>query len=222
LKPDEAKRFKPQFDMSASVPEVKIKKVSRSAMKEKKVPFEYDSDSFYEVVMKRAQDGWSMTLQRRRRPKIFKKRSTDTIIEPFKGNTEIFLAFVDGEEAGHLQIEHQRWNNSLRVWDIGVEWKYRRMGVGSALMGKCKERAQKLGARRIILETQTSNANAIDFYLSQGFELVGMDLTNYTNEDVGRNEVRVEMAYHLRTGPTKSSNANGKQRSRHRESRAKR
>jgi ribosomal protein S18 acetylase RimI-like enzyme len=65
------------------------------------------------------------------------------------------------------------------------------------LMDMCITRSRELGARRIILETQTSNLKAIAFYRAMGFELVGLDASNYHNDDIARNEVRLEMALHL-------------------------
>jgi ribosomal protein S18 acetylase RimI-like enzyme len=183
------------------VPKVRVRKVGRSDLKGKKSLFAYVSDSYYKTKRLRKTNGWDISLRRKRFAAPFKKRIAESIVEGYKGDTEIYLADVEGEDAGWIQIEHQKWNNSVRVWDIGVEPRARRSGVGTALMDKCKERALKFGARRIVLETQTSNADAIDFYLSQGFDLVGFDLTGYTNEDTRRREVRLELAYHMRPRP---------------------
>lgn len=48
----------------------------------------------------------------------------------------------------------------------------------------------------IILETQTCNVNAIDFYRRNGFVLAGVLLADYSNNDPGRGEVRLEMGYY--------------------------
>ncbi len=49
--------------------------------------------------------------------------------------------------------------------------------------------------RAIILETQSCNTNAIEFYLHEGFELIGFDTCCYTNNDIGRREVRLDLGY---------------------------
>ena len=49
------------------------------------------------------------------------------------------------------------------------------------------------GARMLVLETQSCNMPAIGFYLSQGFAIGGLDLFHYSNEDLERHEVRIEM-----------------------------
>ena len=47
----------------------------------------------------------------------------------------------------------------------------------------------------IHLETQSCNTNAIGFYLHQGFELIGFDKCCYTNKDIERREVRINLGY---------------------------
>lgn len=73
----------------------------------------------------------------------------------------------------------------------------RRKGVGKRLMDKAKEVAVRQKRRAVILETQSCNTNAIGFYLHQGFELIGFDTCCYTNEDIARREVRVNLGFFL-------------------------
>ena len=48
-------------------------------------------------------------------------------------------------------------------------------------------------ARMIVLETQSCNVNAVDFYRHEGLSLIGFDRICYSNRDIVRNEVRLEM-----------------------------
>ena len=61
------------------------------------------------------------------------------------------------------------------------------------LMEFILEEANKSGARLVVLETQTCNENAIAFYKIMGFSFFGFDLYAYTNSDMERHEVRIEM-----------------------------
>ena len=70
-----------------------------------------------------------------------------------------------------------------------------RQGIGTALMNIAKEKAKLQNRRAIILETQSCNTNAIGFYLHQGFELIGLDTCCYTNDDIGRHEVRINLGF---------------------------
>lgn len=58
--------------------------------------------------------------------------------------------------------------------------------------------AVESGARMAILETQTCNVNAINFYRKHGFELIVFDLYSYSNDDPERHEVRIEMGRKLK------------------------
>ena len=49
--------------------------------------------------------------------------------------------------------------------------------------------ASKEGFRVLVCETQTTNVPAIDFYRSVGFEVGGIDLSYYGNDDVQAGEV---------------------------------
>lgn len=62
-------------------------------------------------------------------------------------------------------------------------------------MDKAKEVAVAQNRRAIILETQSCNTNAIGFYLHQGFEIIGFDTCCYTNNDIGRHEVRINLGF---------------------------
>lgn len=64
-------------------------------------------------------------------------------------------------------------------------------------MNVVKEHARLARNRAIILETQSCNVAAIDFYRSCGFSLIGFDSCCYKNNDISRKEVRFEMGYFL-------------------------
>ena len=89
----------------------------------------------------------------------------------------------------------EEWSNRLMVTELWVCEALRRKGVGKRLMDKAKEVAVRQRRRAVILETQSCNMGAIAFYLSQGFELIGFDTCCYTNDDVGRREVRIDLGY---------------------------
>jgi ribosomal protein S18 acetylase RimI-like enzyme len=92
---------------------------------------------------------------------------------------------------------HPEWNNRVRVFELYVEKEYRRKKIATKLMDFVKEYAMKEKKRGIILETQSCNVKAIDFYLNYGFVLGGIDTTSYSNNDIENHEVRLEMIYKL-------------------------
>jgi Acetyltransferases len=107
----------------------------------------------------------------------------------------IFGVKIDGEIVGWMTVGIESWNNRLRVYELLVLEQYRKRGIGKILLDKAKQIAKQKHCRAIVLETQTNNANAIEFYRKQGFEFDGLDITAYHNDDVERNEVRIEMVF---------------------------
>ena len=81
------------------------------------------------------------------------------------------------------------------VTELWVSDGLRHQGIGKRLMDKAKAIAASQNRRAVILETQSCNTNAIGFYLHEGFELIGLDTCCYTNNDIGRREVRINLGY---------------------------
>ena len=92
-------------------------------------------------------------------------------------------------------MDRESWSNRLRITEILVFDEYRRRGYGTVLINKAKEIAKVEGSREIILETQSCNTKAIDFYMKNGFIVNGIDLSCYSNDDVEKKEVRLELVY---------------------------
>lgn len=93
----------------------------------------------------------------------------------------------------------EEWSNRLMVTELWVHEKLRRQGIAHRLMSLAKEQAILENRRAIILETQSCNVGAIRFYLSEGFEPIGFDSCCYSNRDLERREVRINMGYFPKT-----------------------
>ncbi len=100
-----------------------------------------------------------------------------------------------GEMLACIEVCPEEWSNRLMVTELWVSEGLRRKGIGKRLMDKAKEIAVNQKRRAVILETQSCNTKAIAFYLSQGFELIGFDTCCYTNNDIGRREVRINLGF---------------------------
>ncbi|AWB42995.1 GNAT family N-acetyltransferase [Paenibacillus sp. CAA11] len=102
-------------------------------------------------------------------------------------------AFANNELLGVAICEPYYWNNTLFIWNFHVSGRHRRTGVGRRLMQAVEELARREGFRVIGLETQNTNVPAVQFYKSCGYELGGIDLSYYTNDDVENGEVAITM-----------------------------
>lgn len=107
----------------------------------------------------------------------------------------------DGALLACVEVCPEAWSNRLMVTELWVAEELRHQGIGKRLMDKAKEIARHQRRRAVILETQSCNTDAIGFYLHEGFELIGFDTCCYTNDDVGRREVRLNLGYFLHREP---------------------
>lgn len=103
-------------------------------------------------------------------------------------------AFENGKLLGFVEGSIEKWNNRFRISNINIfDDCHRKRGIGTRLMNTILEAAKETGARMIILETQTCNEKAIKFYRKHGFDIIGFDLYAYSNTDIERHEIRIEM-----------------------------
>lgn len=120
----------------------------------------------------------------------------DSLYQEHWENAEAFgIVGGDGELLACVEVCPEEWSNRLMVTELWVSDGLRHRGIGKRLMDKAKEIAASQNRRAVILETQSCNTNAIGFYLHQGFELIGFDSCCYTNNDIGRREVRINLGY---------------------------
>ena len=109
-------------------------------------------------------------------------------------NPIAFGAFEGEKLLGYVEGSPESWNNRFRISNICVFDKARRgRGIGTLLMAAIEGVAASLGARMIVLETQSCNEAAIAFYRRNGYQIIGFDLYAYSNADPERREVRIEM-----------------------------
>jgi ribosomal protein S18 acetylase RimI-like enzyme len=89
-------------------------------------------------------------------------------------DTEFLLAAPDGERepAGICQLRYRLaiWTGADDCWleDLFVEAAARRAGLGRALVTAAFERARARGCRRMELDVDEDNTNALEFYRALG------------------------------------------------------
>lgn len=161
------------------------------------IRFVYVSEFFYDLEYRETPAGFSWSLIKRPASPPIRKESR---WKPFDSQAErprAYVAWSEGAPLGYIEFAYQEWNKLVRIWHLYVAQNERRHGIGSALMQTAVQAAEHFHARGIVLETQTSNAPAISFYMDMGFEPWGLDVAAYTNEDVERGEVLLSMGKKL-------------------------
>lgn len=69
--------------------------------------------------------------------------------------------------------------DELHINNVAVREKYRRRGLGSALLSNVLERGKQRSARKAFLEVRGSNVAAQSLYARHGFETVGRRANYY-------------------------------------------
>lgn len=156
--------------------------------------FRYKTEGYLDLQMTEEQGVSRISFCPRPFPEPVEKELEASWMKDFLRDPRLFGAVTgQGEMAGYLELNLERWNNRMRVTNLFVEEPFRGQGVGSALMRHAFSVSRKAGARMMVLETQSCNLPAIGFYRSMGYAIGGFDLFHYSNEDPQRHEVRIEM-----------------------------
>lgn len=171
------------------------------------VPIGYTTEEYYDVDMQKISNGYDIAIHKRSfdvpvthspeeydfpdklYQEYWEKAYAWGIVKESEGKQELLAC---------IETCPEEWSNRLMVTELWVHEKIRRQGVGHALMSIAKEQAVLEHRRAIILETQSCNVDAIAFYQQEGFEPIGFDTCCYSNRDVERKEVRINMGYFLR------------------------
>jgi len=175
---------------------VKIIEVLRHSSLPKLV-YRYVTSSYYDLQIRRKAESWEIELTLKHLNQPLEKSFEERLFSDYVEDPRVFAAELEGKLVGWIELGYQKWNNRMRVWQFLVKDGFRRKGIGKALMKHGIKVAKERGARMLVLETQTCNVPAINFYLSQGFELLGFDKAAYSNEDIERREVRLEFGLRL-------------------------
>lgn len=160
--------------------------------------YHYETDEYYRVKTNCGKEGFGVSFERQRFQEKMVYDNTDTLFQEYWNNPKAFgVKDDDGKLVAYLEFDTEEWNNRLIMTQLLVDEKCRGHGVGRLLFNFVKEYAKKEDYRIITLETQNTNTPAIDFYLKMGFTFCGTNLFFYSNDDIGENEVMLEMAYLL-------------------------
>ncbi|SFC49418.1 Predicted N-acetyltransferase YhbS [Alkalibacterium subtropicum] len=164
------------------------------------IPIKYSTNQYFDVSIGHEPRGYRIAIEK----KDFLHTVTHSVEEDdqpdrlYADHCEHPFAWgiIDEEKlVAAIETDQENWSNRLRITELWVADDYQKKGVGRALIAIAKEQARHERRRTVILETQSSNVNAIGFYRHQGFDLIGLDTCSYSNDDVERKEVRLEFGW---------------------------
>ncbi len=175
---------------------MEIKSLDRQEYDYFLLEYKYSTSERYRVNTVQTKQVMSLEFVREKLPKTLYFENNDTLFQEYWDNPEAYGIFdKDGNLCAVVEVAFEEWNNRMRLTQLLVYEPYRRKGFGKRLMDFAKSMARERDYRIIVVETQTNNVNAIDFYASQGFKFCGSNIFFYSNDDIGEDEVMLEMAY---------------------------
>ena len=158
----------------------------------------YTATEHYALSLRRTEDGFcaEFALRPLSSPLVFTPERYDHPDRLYAPHFEGAAAYgiLHGEELiAVIELCPEEWNGRMRVTELWVKEDCRSRGLGKRLLTFAKEEARRTGRRALVLETQSCNTRAIAFYFREGLSFIGFDACSYTNEDISRGEVRLEL-----------------------------
>jgi ribosomal protein S18 acetylase RimI-like enzyme len=111
-------------------------------------------------------------------------RDVSYLVEGWKDRPGFFVAEYEGEPIGYINLRAIDNPNLISVLDLVVVRRFRRHGVGIALIQAAQGWAIKEKAAYIIVEMQSKNFPGICLANKLGFEFCGYNDHYYANQDI--------------------------------------
>lgn len=180
--------------------EYSIQELDKEEWKGAALPVSYTSGHYYDISVQKTADGFEIPIKKMEFETPFTHVPEDgdfpdKLYEDWWEKACAYGIVDNGELLAAIEICPEEWSNRLLVTELFVGKELRGQGYGKKLIDLAKEITVKNKYRVLMLETQSSNVNAVDFYLHEGFTLIGFDSCCYTNHDMERKEVRFNMGW---------------------------
>lgn len=116
--------------------------------------------------------------------KVDYPRSPGALVDSWQKRSGLLIAVLNGAPVGYASLSQEKLPFATWMHDLVVEHRFRRQGIGSALILAAHEWvASQPGSRRLILEMQLKNYPAIQFAQILGFDFCGFIDQYYPNQD---------------------------------------
>ena len=181
-----------------AIERVRIVELVKENLPFSKLKFRYFTKNHYAVTVFRKKDEWKIKLVLEAFSKPIEKQFEGGLLQDFVDEPRVFAAELEGKQVGWMELGFQKWNNRMRIWELLVKEEFRRKRIGTLFMDYAVKVSKKKEVRMLVVETQSCNVPAINFYRKHGFELIGFDVAAYSNEDIERKEVRLEFGLKLK------------------------
>jgi ribosomal protein S18 acetylase RimI-like enzyme len=147
----------------------------------------YKSDYVWQMDIKREQEKTDIQFRQTHLPRSVRveyPRSPKKMVDDWQHRSGILVAVHGGEVVGYISFDQNIVPMTTWVTDLVVMHRYRRQGIGSALILAGQEWAKQHKSYRIILEMQPKNHPAICLVQKLGYDICGYNDRYYVNQDI--------------------------------------
>lgn len=160
--------------------------------------YHYTTSFYYDLeLLDKADGSFCFCLTKKAFEEPTEKQFEGSLFSDWLFEPVAYGAFDGDTLLGVMCLSVEDWSRRLRVAELWVDEPFRHQGVGKKLMAKAIDYARSKNLRGLVLETQSCNEPAIRFYHSCGLRFIGLDATHYSNDDILKREVRLEMGLDL-------------------------
>lgn len=100
-------------------------------------------------------------------------------------NHFIFVAEDNQKVIGFISAEWQKWNKSLYIDSLYIDKNCRFKGYGSKLLKQMIRKSREIKSKKVFVDVEAGNRNAIIIYLKHGFEINGYIQDFYRSKEEG-------------------------------------
>jgi ribosomal protein S18 acetylase RimI-like enzyme len=111
-------------------------------------------------------------------------RDVEQLVHDWQRGEGFFVAEIDGEVQGYVDVIAQPWQGLGWVTNLAVNRGFRRRRIGTALLGQARQWAREQGLQTVLLEATTKNYPALSLYQKLGFQFCGFNDHYYPNQDI--------------------------------------
>ena len=134
---------------------------------------------------------------------LYDTLTVDGLHQTLEKHTDAFFVATLGSAgaaaiAGYLMIVKPRFTDAAEITDVAVDRPARRSGAGRALIEAAVAWGRERNLRALWVEPQGEAGGPIDFYLSVGFRVSGLNDRWNTNDDHENGQQTIYMYLELR------------------------
>src|SRR3989337_2175327 len=82
--------------------------------------YSYVTDKHYALHLSHDQESWHVELPLQRLSKSVPKSSVGSLFQDHVNEPRVFVARIQGETVGRMELGLHRWNNRMRIWHLLV------------------------------------------------------------------------------------------------------